>query len=296
MLAIGPLPSSGSPSVLTTRPSRPLPTGTCSSLPVARTSSPSCELRVVAEDDHADFGLVEVQRQAGDAVAEVEHLVQHDVAKALDPGDAVADLADDADGLLGGRGLGARDLRFDFLHQVSHGSSHDIDASQTLLERGQPRAHAAVVDVAADLDPHAADERRVLLRTSCRQAGAVDPRQVCLRPSRRVTGQCASRFRRRPCAGRDRVAPAAGRPTGWRRRPRRLDAARRRADLTRAARVQPPSTRHRRNSCRAARLAFRFGFIARSSRLDCVHRHRPSPVARRPHDARRRAVSSARRR
>ena len=33
-LAIGPLPSSGSPSVFTTRPSRPLPTGTCSSLPV----------------------------------------------------------------------------------------------------------------------------------------------------------------------------------------------------------------------------------------------------------------------
>ena len=40
-LAIGPLPSSGSPSVLTTRPSSPLPTGTCSSLPVARTSPPS---------------------------------------------------------------------------------------------------------------------------------------------------------------------------------------------------------------------------------------------------------------
>ena len=43
-LAIGPLPSIGSPSVLTTRPSNPLPTGTCSSLPVARTSSPSSRL------------------------------------------------------------------------------------------------------------------------------------------------------------------------------------------------------------------------------------------------------------
>ena len=89
----------------------------------------------------ADLGLVEVQRQAGDAVAEVEHLVQHDVAEALDLGDAVADLADDADALLRGRGLGARDLRFDFLYQVSHcrylTASNRLD-SQARLERGQP--------------------------------------------------------------------------------------------------------------------------------------------------------------
>ena len=109
-LRSGPLPSSGSPSVLTTRPSSPLPTGTCSSLPVARTSAPSCELRVVAEDDDADFGLLEVERQAGDAVAEVEHLVEHDVVEALDLGDAVADLADHPDGLPGRRGPGFRDL------------------------------------------------------------------------------------------------------------------------------------------------------------------------------------------
>ena len=68
----------------------------------------------------ADLGLVEVQREAGDAVAEVEHLVQHGVGQAFDPGDTVADLADDADALPGGRGFGARDLCFDFLHQVSH--------------------------------------------------------------------------------------------------------------------------------------------------------------------------------
>ena len=41
------------------------------------------ELRVVAEDDDADVGLLEAQGQAGDAVAEVEHLVQHHVAQAL---------------------------------------------------------------------------------------------------------------------------------------------------------------------------------------------------------------------
>ena len=82
------------------------------------------QLGVVAEDDDADLGLVEVQRQAGDALAEVEHLVQHDVGQALDPGDAVANLANDADGSFAGRGFRARDLGFDFLHQVSHRSSH----------------------------------------------------------------------------------------------------------------------------------------------------------------------------
>ena len=55
-------------------------------------------------------------------LAEVEHLVEHHVGQALDLGDAVADLADDAHGLPGSRGLRARDLRFDFLQQVSHKS------------------------------------------------------------------------------------------------------------------------------------------------------------------------------
>ena len=73
------------------------------------------ELGVVAQNDRADFGLFEVQRQAGDAVAEVDHLVEHGVGQAFDLGDAVADLADDADVLLGGRRLRARDLRFNFL-------------------------------------------------------------------------------------------------------------------------------------------------------------------------------------
>ena len=93
---IGPLPSIGSPSVFTTRPSSPLPTGTCSSLPVVADLVAFLELRVVAEDDDADFGLFEVQRQPGDAVAEVEHLVEHGVAEAFDVRDAVADLADHA--------------------------------------------------------------------------------------------------------------------------------------------------------------------------------------------------------
>ena len=53
-------------------------------------------------------------------MAEVEHLVQHDVAETFDAGDAVADLADDADVPLDRGGLRAGDLRFDFLNQVGH--------------------------------------------------------------------------------------------------------------------------------------------------------------------------------
>ncbi len=61
------------------------------------------ESGVVAQDDHADFVLFKVQRQAGDAVAEVDHLVEHRVGQAFDLGDAIADLADDAHVLPGGR-------------------------------------------------------------------------------------------------------------------------------------------------------------------------------------------------
>ena len=72
-------------------------------------------LGVIAENDRADFGFFEVQREAGDAVAEVEHLVEHRVGQAFDLGHAVADFANDADVLLGRRGFDAGDLRFNFL-------------------------------------------------------------------------------------------------------------------------------------------------------------------------------------
>ena len=85
------------------------------------------QLGVVTEHDDADLGLIEVQRKAGDATTEVEHLVEHRVRESLDPRDAVADLADDADTLAGRRRFGARDLGLDLLkqlrHYVSHGSS-----------------------------------------------------------------------------------------------------------------------------------------------------------------------------
>ena len=70
---------------------------------------------VIAENDRAHLGFFEVQRQAGDAVAEIKHLVEHRVGQALNLGHAVADFADNADVLFGRRGLGARNLGFNFL-------------------------------------------------------------------------------------------------------------------------------------------------------------------------------------
>ena len=74
----------------------------------------------------ADLGLFEAQRQAGDAVAEVEHLVEHDVAEALDAGDAVADLADDADALLGVAVFAPAICASISCNQVGHGCTSTV--------------------------------------------------------------------------------------------------------------------------------------------------------------------------
>ena len=175
------------------------------------------QLGVVAEDDGADFGLVEVQREAGDAVAEVEHLVEHGVAETFDLRDAVADLADHADGLLGRRGFHARDLRFELLNQVRHinflrlRSSSFVETrrdhrgavvciSQLPLERIQPAAHAAVVDAAPDGDAHAADQRRVDRRRDA-EIGAVQPRQLRFHVAPHLVGQRFGAFDHRRVLG-----------------------------------------------------------------------------------------------
>src|SRR5262249_54687883 len=50
------------------------------------------DLVELAEDDHADLAHVEVERQAPDAVLELEQLVGHGGGQALDPRDTVAGL------------------------------------------------------------------------------------------------------------------------------------------------------------------------------------------------------------
>ena len=63
----------------------------------------------------------------------------------------------------GGRRFCARDLGFDFLQQVSHGSPHSRGIHSRASRAASLRAHAAVIDVAPDLDAHSADEGGVLL-------------------------------------------------------------------------------------------------------------------------------------
>ena len=98
------------------------------------------KLCVVAENDHADLGLVEIQREAGNAAAEVEHFVQHHIGEALDAGDAVANLANHADTLFDGRCLQTSDLGFDFLNEISHvrSATHNRSSNAASLARTLP--------------------------------------------------------------------------------------------------------------------------------------------------------------
>jgi hypothetical protein len=112
---------SAGPSALTTRPSSASPTGTESSLPVVRHSEPSLDRGVVAEQHDADFAFLKVEGHAGDAAAELDHFVEHDVGKPFDFADAVADLTDGADiGFFDGGG-DSGDLLFEFLEDAAHG-------------------------------------------------------------------------------------------------------------------------------------------------------------------------------
>src|ERR1035437_5275985 len=114
------------------------------------------DLGVIAKHNRADFSFFEVEREAGDAVAEVQHLVEHRVGEAFDLGHAVADFADGADVLFRGRGLDTGDLRFNFLQQITHKFR-----LKTLFQLFQTRLHTAIVKVAADLDAQAAEQCRV---------------------------------------------------------------------------------------------------------------------------------------
>ena len=96
-MTIGPLPSIGCPSALTTRPSSSSPTGTEMMRPVRLTVSPSLISVELAEQHGADALLLEVQRDAEDAVRELEHLAGHGALDAVHARDAVADRDDAAD-------------------------------------------------------------------------------------------------------------------------------------------------------------------------------------------------------
>ena len=97
VVSIGPWPSSGLPSGSTTRPSSASPTGTRRDLAGAAHGLALLHVLPLAEERGPDVVLLEVERDAGDAVLELEHLERERVLEAVHAGDAVADLEDGAD-------------------------------------------------------------------------------------------------------------------------------------------------------------------------------------------------------
>ena len=175
--AIGPLPSIGWPSALTTRPISASPTGTEMMRLVRLTVSPSRIAGVVAEEHRADAFFFEVQRDAEHAVRELEHLAGHRLLDAVHARDAVADRDDGADfGDVDVDGIAADlvaddsgDLFGFDVHSFVLGArgrpacSAPLAAAQQhfLACRSSCRADAAVVHRAADAGDGAADDRRI---------------------------------------------------------------------------------------------------------------------------------------
>ena len=95
--AIGPLPSIGCPSALTTRPTSSGTDRHRDDAAGALDDVAFLDLGVVAEQHRADAFLFQVQRDAEDAVRELEHLAGHRLFDAVDARDAVADRHDGAD-------------------------------------------------------------------------------------------------------------------------------------------------------------------------------------------------------
>ena len=164
--AIGPLPSMGSPSALTTRPMRASPTGTLMMRLVRFTVSPSLISAIVAEQHGADLVFFQVHGDAGHVVRKFDEFAGHDFFQAVNSGNAVAhrDHAAhfaDVDGAL---------VVFDFLAEnagdfvrsnMSHNSFRLTFRAEAPAEAVQLAAHAAVVDRGTDARHHAADERSI---------------------------------------------------------------------------------------------------------------------------------------
>ena len=98
---MGPLPSIGMPSGLTTRPSISRPDGTSTIRPVVRNLVVLLDCRDVTQEHGAHFVFLEVLGQAVDGLAalprEFQKLAGHGVLQAVDARNAVADLDDGAD-------------------------------------------------------------------------------------------------------------------------------------------------------------------------------------------------------
>ena len=108
MVSIGPLPSIGWPSALTTRPTSASPTGTDMMRPVRLTWSPSLISCDSPSSTAPTLSSSRLSASAEDAVRELEQLAGHAALEAVDAGDAVADGEHRAD--LGDVDVGAEAL------------------------------------------------------------------------------------------------------------------------------------------------------------------------------------------
>ena len=102
--AMGPLPSIGSPSGLTTRPTIASPTGTDIIVLVRLTTSPSCNSLYSPSSTTPTSSSSRFKRDAENVVREREHLAGHDFFQAVNARDAVAHADDRAD-FVDGNGL-----------------------------------------------------------------------------------------------------------------------------------------------------------------------------------------------
>ncbi len=166
--SIGPLPSIGLPRASTTRPSRPLPIGTSTIVPVRRGGRTFANVRVRAEDDDADVVGFEVQGHALHTAVELDHLTGLDVVEAVDAGDAVADGQHGADFGDLRIGIEIRDLVADNAGNFCGADIHiqPFIASASLLSLVRMDASIIWLPILITIPPRISGSMRVSIATS----------------------------------------------------------------------------------------------------------------------------------
>jgi hypothetical protein len=110
VVSMSPLPSRGWPSGLTMRPRRPSPYRDLEQLTRALDGVALLDLAPLAEEHRAHVVGLEVERQPGHVVRELEQLERHAVLQPVQAGDAVGHREDRPDlGEVGGVGIEALD-------------------------------------------------------------------------------------------------------------------------------------------------------------------------------------------
>ena len=117
---MSPLPSMGWPSASTDAAEQRLADGDLEQLAGGADFVAFLDLGEIADDDGADFGFLEIERDADDAAGELEHFVERRAGEAFDLGDAVGDFADGADVGLSDVRFKGDDLGFDFFEEGAH--------------------------------------------------------------------------------------------------------------------------------------------------------------------------------